>query len=149
MSEAEFFCPKSADFLIATEQEPRFNLRGLKDFAEGKDAAAIIAANALRTHQNISVIGFANVFDGLFMNCVKMCYEHDGSLSVDKNEITFTNERFAFEFFGEPLEKLRLRGAKEIFQILHAGTSSARQLRQSSFTIESLWKNFSHSEHCV
>ena len=147
MSEAKFFSPKPADFLVTAEQEPRLDFCELVNFDESENATAIIAANALRGHEDISVSGEANIANRLFMNGIKVCDEHDGSLSANEYEITFTNERFAFEFFGEPLEKLLLRGAEEIFQILHAGTSSARQLGQISSSIESLWKNFSHSEH--
>ena len=50
MSAAESLRAKSADFFVTGKEEPRFNLRGLKDFDESKDPAAIIATNSLRTH---------------------------------------------------------------------------------------------------
>ena len=87
MSEAESFSPKSADFLVAGEKKPRFNLRGVVNLEKSKNAATIIAANALRAHQDIAVSGSANVADRLFVNGVEMCGEHDGSLTVDENEI--------------------------------------------------------------
>ena len=69
------------------------------------------------------------------MNGVEMSDKHDGSLPVDENEIALANQSVAFECFGETFEELLLRGAEEIFQILHAGTSSALQLWQVSPSI--------------
>ena len=123
MSKAEFFGTKSADFFVTRKEEPRFNLRGLKDFAQSKNTATIIAANALWTHKDISVRGEANVVNGLFMNGVQMCHEHDGSLPVYEDKIAFIDESFVFKFIGESLEKLFLSWAQKVFQILHAGTS--------------------------
>ncbi len=117
------------------------------NFDESKDATAIIAANALRAHDDVAVSRDADVFDGLFVNGIHVCDKHDGSLPVNENEIAFADERLSLEFFAEAFEKLLLSGAKEIFQSIHAGTSSALQLWQSSPSIESLWKNFSHSAH--
>ena len=89
VSEAESFCPDSANFLISGKQEPWFNLRGLEDFDKSENAATVVAANALRTHEDIAVSGNANVVNGFFVHRVEMCDEHDGSLPVDENEIAF------------------------------------------------------------
>jgi len=94
---------------------------------ESKDTTLVIATNSLRGHKDIFVSGEANIANGLFVNGVEMSDEHNRSLSANEYEITFTDERFALEFFGEPLEKLLLSGEEEIFQRSHAGTSSAWQ----------------------
>ena len=77
MSEAESFSPDAADFLVASEEQPRFNLRGLENFAESENAATIVAANALRAHQNIFVSRKADIANGLFVNGVQVSDEHD------------------------------------------------------------------------
>lgn len=123
VSEAEFFSPKPADFLVAKEKKPGFDFGETVNFAKSKVTAPVIATNALREHKDISVIRKANIANGLFMNCVHVGDQHNGSLSVNENEITLADERLAFEFFAEPLEKLLLRGAEKIFQRSHAGTS--------------------------
>ena len=89
MSETEFFCAKPANFFIATEQEPRLDFGKLVNFYESENATAIIAANALRGHKDISVSGEANIANGLFMDGIEMSDEHDGSLSLNENEISF------------------------------------------------------------
>ena len=91
MSETKFFGTEPADFLVATEQEPRLDFRKAVDLDESKDAATIIAANALRAHDDVAVRGKADVFDWFFVNCVEMCDEHDGGLSVDENEVAFAD----------------------------------------------------------
>ena len=91
MREAELFSTEPADFLVATEQKPRLDFGKAVDFDECKDAATIVAANALRTHQNISVSRDADVFDVLFVNGVEVCDEHDGSFSMDENEIALAD----------------------------------------------------------
>ena len=149
MSEAKFFSPKPANFLVATEQEPRLDFGKPIDFDESKDAATIVAANALRAHDDVAVSGNADVANGFFVNGVEVCDEHDGRDAFDENEIAFAEQRVAFEFFSEAFEELLLSGAEKIFQRSHADTSSARQLWQISPSIESLWKKRSHSEHCV
>ena len=149
MSKAELFSPKPADFLVTTEKEPRFDFRKAVDFAESKNAAPVVAANALRAHDNVAVSGKADVANGFFVNGVEMSDEHDGSLSANENEIALAEQSVALEFFGEPVEELLLSGTKEIFKGSHAGTSSALQLWQSSPSIESLWKKRSHSAHWV
>ena len=147
MSETEFFSTEPANFFLATEKKPRLNLCALIDFDESKTTAPVITANALRGHKDIFVSGEADVANRLFMNRVEMRDEHNGSLPANEDKIAFTDERFAFEFFAKPLEELLLSGTQEIFQDSHADTSSAWQLGQRSPTMESLWKNFSHSEH--
>ena len=116
MSKAELFSPKSADFFVTAEQEPRFDFGKAIDFDEGKDAAPVIAANALRAHDDVAVSRNANVANGFFMNGVEMSDEHDGSLPVDENEVALVEQSIAFEFFSETFEKLLLSGAQEIFQ---------------------------------
>ena len=91
MSKAELFSPKPAYFLVTTEQEPRLDFGKAINFDESKDAATVVAANALRTHQNISVSRDADVLDGLFVNGVEMSDEHNGGLSVDENEIALAD----------------------------------------------------------
>ena len=108
MSEGEFISPKPANFLVTAEEKPRFNLRGQEDMDESKATATIVAANALRTHDDIFVSGNADVFDGMFVNGVQMSNKHDWSLPVDENEITLADKRLAFEFFTKPLEELFL-----------------------------------------
>ena len=127
MSEGEFISPKPANFLVTAEEKPRFNLRGQEDMDESKATATIVAANALRAHDDIFVSGNADVFDGLFVNGVQMRNKHNGSLPVNEKEIALADERLALEFFAKTLEQLLLRGSEEIFQILHADTSSALQ----------------------
>ena len=115
MSATEIFSTKSADFFVAGEEQPRFNLRGLEDFDESKYAATIIAANTLRTHQDISVSRNANIANGFIMNRVQMSDEQNRSLSANENEIVFADKRIAFEFLAEPLEELLLSRAQEVF----------------------------------
>ena len=91
MSKAELFSPKPADFLVTTEKKPRFDFRKAVDFAESKNAAPVVAANTLRAHQNIFISRKADVFDVLFVNGVEVCYEHDGSFSMDENEIALAD----------------------------------------------------------
>ena len=93
---------------------------------KSEDAATIIAANTLRAHQDIAVLRFANVAHRLFVNGVQMRYEHDGSLSVDENEIVLTSSGVAFEFLAEAFEELLLGRAQKIFQVIHAETSQER-----------------------
>ena len=89
MSEAKVFSPKSADFLVTRKKEPRLNLRSMVNLEKSENATAIIAANALRTHQNISVSGEANIANGLFVNGIDMSYEHNGRDAFDENKATF------------------------------------------------------------
>ena len=91
MSKAKFFSTKSTNFLVATEQEPRFDFGNPIDFDESKDAATIVAANALRAHDDIFVSRDADVLDGLFVNGVEMSDEHDGSLPTNENEIALAD----------------------------------------------------------
>ena len=70
MSEAEFFSPKPADFLVATEQEPRLDFGKAVDFDDSKTTASVIATNSLRRHKNIFISRKADVANGLFVNCV-------------------------------------------------------------------------------
>ncbi len=70
VSETEILGTYSADLFFTSKEEPRLNLRGLKDFDESKDAAPVVAANALRGHDDVAVSGSADVFYGLFMNRV-------------------------------------------------------------------------------
>ena len=149
VSEAKLVSSKPADLLITAEQKPRLDFGKAVDFDESKDAATIVAANALRAHDDVAVNGKANVADRFFVNGVKVCDEHNGSLPMDENEIALAEQSIALEFFSKAFEKLLLRGTKEIFQDSHADTSSALQLWQISPSIESLWKKRSHSEHCV
>ena len=93
MSAAKFFGTEPADFLVAAEQKPRLYFGTAVDFDESKDTATIVAANALRTHQNIFVSGKANVLDGFFVNGVEM------SDAFDENEIAFAKQSVAFEIF--------------------------------------------------
>jgi len=123
VSETESFSTDAANLFVACEQEPRFNLRGTEDIAESENAATIVAANALRTHQNIAVSRNANVANGLFVNRVHVCDQHNRSLSANENEISLADERFAVEFFAETLEELPLSWTQKVFQGVHAGTS--------------------------
>ena len=70
MSKAEIFSPKSANFFVTAKEKPRFNLRGMEDVAKSENATAIIAANTLRRHKDISVSRNANIANRLFMNGV-------------------------------------------------------------------------------
>ena len=115
MSKTKFFSTKSANSFVTAEQEPRFDFGKAVDFYEGEYTATIVAANALRTHDDVAVSGSADVANRLFVNGVEMCDEHNGSLSMDKNKIVFVEQSVSLEFFGEPFEKLLLRGTKEIF----------------------------------
>ena len=128
VSKAELFSPKPADFLVTAEQKPWLDFGTAVDFDESKDAATIVAANALRAHDDVAVRGKAKVANGFFVNGIQMRDKHDGSLPVDENEISLAEQSVAFEFFGEAFEKLLLSRAEEVFQIFHADTSSARQL---------------------
>ena len=123
MSNTESLGTESANFFVATKQEPRFNLRGRVDFDKGENAATIIAANALRGHEDISVSRKANVTNRFFVNGVHVGDQHNWSLSANENEISLTDKRFAFEFLAEMFEKLLLSGAQEVIQDNHAGTS--------------------------
>lgn len=125
VSEAKFFSSKPADFLVTRKQGPRLDFGKTVDFDESENAATIVAANALRAHEDVFVRGKADVANGFFVNGIEMCDEHDGSLPVDENEITLVEQSIGFECFGEAFEELLLSRAEEIFQIVHAGTSSA------------------------
>lgn len=70
MSETEILSTYAADFFFTSKEEPRLNLRVLKDFNESKTTAPVITANALRTHQNISVSRDADVANGFIVNGV-------------------------------------------------------------------------------
>ena len=72
MSETEIFSPKPANFFVTAKEKPGFNLRGMEDIAECEDTAAIIAANALRTYENIFVGGKTNIANGFIMNGVEV-----------------------------------------------------------------------------
>ena len=60
------------------------------------------------------------------MNGIKVGDEHDGSFAVNEDKVALADESIALKYFAKPLEKLCLSGTKEIFQIFHAGTASAR-----------------------
>ena len=105
-----------------------------------------IAANALRAHQNISVSGNANVMNGLFMNSIKVSYEHNGSHAPHQNKITFANQSVAFEFFAELLKKFFLSRAEKILQIFHADTAfCSRQAWQRRSVSPSAFTKFDSS----
>ena len=123
MSEAESFSPKPANFFVTGEEKPRFNLRGMEDVTESENATAIIAANALRTHENIFIGGKANVANGFVVNSVQMSDEQNGSVAANEDKIALADERIALENFAEPFKELLLSGAKEMFELNHAGTS--------------------------
>ena len=95
--------------------------RGLKNFDDSKDTAPVIAANG--THENIFIRGKTDVVNGFIMNGVQMSNEHDGSKPANGNEIDFTGESLAFEYFANPFEDLLLSRAQEMFEINHAETS--------------------------
>jgi len=59
------------------------------------------------------------------VNGVKVCDEHDGSLSVNENEIVLAKQGIGFEFFGESFKELLLSRAEKVFQRNHADISSA------------------------
>lgn len=128
VSEAKFFSSKPADFLVTRKQGPRLDFGKTVDFYESENATTIVAANALRTHDDVSVSRNADVLDGLFVNGIQMRDKHDGSLAVNENEIALVEQSIGFECFGEAFEELLLKRAEEIFQIVHAGTSWALQL---------------------
>ena len=91
MSKAEFFSTEPANFFVATEQEPRLDFGKTVGFDESEDAATIVAANTLRAHDDVAVNGKANVADRFFVNGVKVCDEHNGSLPMDENEIALAD----------------------------------------------------------
>lgn len=123
VSETESFSPDTANFLVSSEQEPRFNLRGAEDVDESKATTTVIAANALRRHKDITVSGSTNVAYRFFVHRVEMCDEHNRSLPANEDKVTLADERLALEFLAEPLEELLLRGAQEVFQMFHAEAS--------------------------
>ena len=75
VSKAESLGTKSTYFLVARKEQPRLNLRGMEDVTKSENATSIVAANALRTYQNVVVSGNANVVDRFFMNGVQMSDE--------------------------------------------------------------------------
>ena len=77
VSKAESFSTDTANFFVTCKEQPRFDLRGTEDIAESENAAPIVAANALRAHQNISVSACTNVANWPFVNGVEMSDEHD------------------------------------------------------------------------
>ena len=91
MSEAKFFSTEPADFFVATEQKPRLDFGESVNLDESKYAATVVAANALRAHEDVSVSRDADVLDGLFVNCVEMSDEHNRRSSVDENEIALAD----------------------------------------------------------
>lgn len=119
----ESFSPDTADFLVTRKEKPRFNLCRRVDFDESKNAAAIVAANTLRAHEDITVSRFADVANGFFMNGIEMGDQHNRSLPANEDKVTLADESLALEFLAEPLEELLLRGAQEVFQGFHAEAS--------------------------
>lgn len=111
MSETEFFRAKSANFFVTSEEKPRFNLRGMEDVAESENATTIIAANALRTHENIFIGGKANVANGFIMNGIEMSNKQNGSLPPNEDKIALADESSVLEKFAEAFEELFLSGA--------------------------------------
>lgn len=91
MSEAKFFSPKPADFLVAAEQKPRLDFGKAINFDESENAATVVATNSLRAHDDVTVSGKADVANGLFVNGVEVGDEHDGSLPVDENEVALAD----------------------------------------------------------
>ena len=123
MSEAKLLSSKPANFLVASKQEPRFDLRGMVNFDDSKDAATVVTANSLRAHQDVSVFRRADLFDGFVVNGVQMSDEHDGSGTANENEVALAKNRLALELFCEELEQLFLSGTQEVFKRFHAETS--------------------------
>ena len=81
---------------------------------KSKNAATVIAANTLRAHQDIAVLRFANVAHRLFVNGVQMRYEHDGSLSVDENEIVLVDS-YSFSNLSKYSSKRRFHSLIRLF----------------------------------
>lgn len=123
MSEAKRIRAKPANFFVAGEKKPRFNLSGVEDVTKSENATTIIAANALRTHENIFIGGKANVANGFIMNGIEMSNKQDRSLPMNENKVAFADERDTVEFFAEAFKKLFLRRSKKMFELDHAGTS--------------------------
>ena len=72
VSETEILSTYAADFFITSKEEPRLNLRGLKDFYESKTTASVITANALRGHKDIFISRNTYIANGFFVNRIKV-----------------------------------------------------------------------------
>lgn len=77
---------------------------------ESEATATIVTADSLRGRKDISVGRRANFPNVLFVNGVEVSDKHDGRDTLDENEVTATDERFALKFFAEPPKKLFLSG---------------------------------------
>ena len=91
MSEGEFISPKPADFFVATKQEPRLDFGQAINLDESENPAPIVAAYALRAHDDIFVSRNADVFYGMFVNGVEVSNKHDWSLPVNEDKIALDN----------------------------------------------------------
>ena len=110
MKLTEILCAQPANFFVASEEQPRLDLRGQVDFDESENTATIVAANALRRHEDISVFRRADLFGGLGVNSVEVSDQHDGSGTANEYEVALAEKCFAFELFSEEFKQLLLRG---------------------------------------
>lgn len=110
MTITESLCANAAEFFLASKQKPRLNCRQIMCPYESEATATIVTADSLRGRKDISVGRRANFPNGLFVHGVEVSDKHDGRDTLDENEVTATDERFALKFFAEPPKKLFLSG---------------------------------------
>ena len=112
---AERARPDAPDFLITGEQQPRLDRRLLVDRHEGVNAAAVIAADSLRGHQDAAVLRLADVLHRCLVNRVEVSHQHNRSLSANKDITVLANRRAAFEPVAQLGKQFFLGGHQEIF----------------------------------
>ena len=112
---AERARPDAPDFLITGEQQPRLDRRLLVDRHEGVNAAAVIAADSLRGHQDAAVLRLADVLHRGLVNRVEVGHQHNRSLSANKDITVLANRRAAFEPVAQLGKQFFLGGHQEIF----------------------------------
>ena len=112
---AERACSYAPDFLVAGEQQPRLDRRLLVDRHEGVNAAAVIAADSLRGHQDAAVLRLADVLHRGLVNRVEVGHQHNRSLAANKDVAVLANRRAAFEPVAQFGKQFFLGGHQEIF----------------------------------
>ena len=82
---AERACPDAPTSLVAGEQQPRLDRRLLIDRHKSVNAAAVIAADSLRRHQDAAVLRLADMLPQGLVNRVEVGHQHNRGLAANKD----------------------------------------------------------------
>lgn len=83
------------------------------------NAATVISAYSLRTHQNVSVCTRANVTYRLCIHGIQMCYQHYRRFALHKNKATNDSDRSRIHA-AQLFKKFVLRRFQKLDKFFHA-----------------------------